>query len=83
MDYLIDPTYRNINRLFILSFKNDDNNPTRDSFDKCYMSLVKTEDFNVLIDKKPFLDQPRKTNKNHMKNLSKCQEMMTIQQKTY
>ena len=30
---MIDPTFRNINRLFVLSFKNGD--PTRDSFDKC------------------------------------------------
>ena len=37
IDYLIDPTFRNINRLFILSFKNGNNDPTRDSFDKYYM----------------------------------------------
>ena len=29
-------------------------------FDKCYMSLVKMKYFNVLIDNKPFLDQPVK-----------------------
>ena len=32
--YMIDPTFRNINRLFVLSFKNGDSNPTRNSFDK-------------------------------------------------
>ena len=32
LDYMIDPTFENVNRLFLLSFKNDDNNPTRDSF---------------------------------------------------
>ena len=37
LDYLIDPTFANINRLFVLSFKNGDNDPTRNSFDKYYM----------------------------------------------
>ena len=34
---MIDKTFRNINRLFVLSFKNDDDYPTRNYFDK-YMS---------------------------------------------
>ena len=34
LDYLIDPTIRNIKRLFVLSFKNGDNDPKKDSFDK-------------------------------------------------
>ena len=33
LDYLIDPTFRNTNRLIVLSFKNGNNDPTRDSFD--------------------------------------------------
>ena len=41
LDYLIDPTFRNMNRLFILSFKNDENDPTMKSFYKYYMPLVK------------------------------------------
>ena len=50
LDYLIDPTFRNINRLFELSFKND---------------------------------QPLKTKQASMKNLLKCQEMVTIQKEIY
>ena len=61
-DYLIDPTFRNINRLFVLSFKNVNNDPTRDSFDKYYMSLVEIKDFNALIDNKTFFDQQVKNN---------------------
>ena len=34
LDYLIDPSFRNINRLFTLSFKNGNNDPTKDSFQK-------------------------------------------------
>ena len=40
LDYTIDPTFRNINRLFVLSFKNGDNNPTRNSFNKYYILLL-------------------------------------------
>ena len=35
LDYLIDPTFRKIDRLFVLSFKNGSNDPMRGSFDKC------------------------------------------------
>ena len=41
LNYLIDPTFRNINRLLVLSFKNGDYDPNRISFDEYYMPLVK------------------------------------------
>ena len=61
LDYLIDPTFRNINWLLVLSFKNGNNDSTRDSFDKYYMQLVEIKYFNALIDNKPFFDQPVKS----------------------
>ena len=57
IDYLIDPTFRNINRLFVLSFKNGDDDPTRNSCDIYYMTLVEIEDFNALIDNKTLFRQ--------------------------
>ena len=54
---MIDSTFRNIDRLFVLSFKVGENNPTRGYFDKYYMPLIEIKDFNTLIDNKPFLDQ--------------------------
>ena len=57
LDYLIDPTFRNINRLFLLSFQNGDNDPARDSFEKHCTLLVEIKDFNALIDNKLFFDQ--------------------------
>ena len=56
LDYMIDPTFRNINKLFVLSFENGDNNATRDSYSLYDMILVKVKDFNALIDNKPFFD---------------------------
>ena len=56
LDYLIDPTFRSINRLFLLSFKNGNDNLRRDSFDLYCMALVEIKYFNALIDNKPFFD---------------------------
>ena len=57
LDYKIDLTLRTINTLFVLSFKNSENNSSRFSFDKYYMPLVEIKDFNVLIDHKSFFDR--------------------------
>ena len=59
-NYLIDPTFRNINGLFELSFKNGYDDPTRYSFDDYYMPLTEIIDFNALTDNNPFFDQPVK-----------------------
>ena len=60
LDYLTDPTFKTIKRLFLFSFKNGDNDPTRYYFDEYYESLVEIEDFNALTGNKPFFDQPVK-----------------------
>ena len=69
LDYLIDPTFRNINRMFVFSFKNGD--PTGDFCDKYYMPLVEIKDFNALIDNKPFFDQPVKNKQEAYEKLIK------------
>ena len=82
MDYLIDLTFRNINRLFVLSFKNGNDDPTRYSLDKYYMPLVEIKEFNALIDNNQFFDLPvKKRSRKPMKNLSKCQEIMQCNRK--
>ena len=57
---MTDPTFRNINRLFVSSFKYHDNDPTRNYFDKYYMLLAEIKSFNMLTNNKPFSDQPLK-----------------------
>ena len=51
VNYLIDPTFTNVNRLFVLSFQRiaGENNTTKDY-----------RDFNVLIEWKSFFDLPLK-----------------------
>ena len=67
----------------VFSFKNGGDDPTRNSFDKYYMPLVKIKYCNPLINSKPYFDQPVKTNKKRMKNLPKCEEIMITQQEIY
>ena len=57
LNYLIDPTFTKVNRLFVLSFENEDD---RRSFSKYYVPNVQIKDFNVLIDGKSFFDMPIK-----------------------
>ena len=56
-NYLIDPTFTKVNRLFVLSFENEND---RISFSKYYVPNVQIKDFNVLIDGKSFFDMPIK-----------------------
>ena len=57
LNYLIDPTFTNVNRLLVLTFENEDD---RTSFSKYYLPKVEIKDFNVLIDGKPFFEIPIK-----------------------
>ena len=45
---MIGLAFRNINRLFVLSFKNGDDDPKKNSFDEYYMPLIEIKDFNAL-----------------------------------
>ena len=55
LNYLIDPPFTNVNRLFVLSFPRNNNTDSRYSFSNYYVPKVKVNDFNVLIDGKAFL----------------------------
>ena len=56
LNYLIDPTFTNANRLFVLTFKRNNAGDNRDSFSQYFVSKVEIKDFNVLIDRKSFFD---------------------------
>ena len=64
LSYLIDPTFTNVNRLFVLSFERIEENNIkkdyRDSFSHYYVPKVEMKDFNVLIDEKRFFALPIK-----------------------
>ena len=58
LNILIDPTFTNVNRLFVLAYQNADD---RHSFSQFYIPKVLVKDFNVVIDKLAFFDLPIKT----------------------
>ena len=58
LNILIDPTFTNVNRLFVLAYQTAND---RQSFSRFYLPNVMVEDYNVIIDKLAFFDLPIKT----------------------
>ena len=54
----IDPTFTNVNKLFVLAYQTADD---RQSFSQFYLPKVTVKDFNIIIDKLAFFDLPVKT----------------------
>ena len=72
LNYLIDPKFINVNRLFVLSFQriageNNAEKDYRDSFSRYYVPNVRIKDFSVLIDGKSFFDLPIKNEKKSLR----------------
>ena len=57
---MIDPTFLNLNSLFVLYFPRNNNADSRYSFSNYYVPNVKINYFNVLINGKSFFDLPIK-----------------------
>ena len=55
LNYLINPSFRGVNRLFVLSFENEDD---RISHSMYYLPKVEIKDYNVMIDGRNVFDQP-------------------------
>ena len=51
LNILVDSTFTNVNRLFVLAYQNDDD---RQSFSNFYIPKVMVKDYNVIIDKLAF-----------------------------
>ena len=64
---MTDPTFTKVNRLFVLSFENEDD---RTSFSKYYQPNVQIKDFNVLINGKSFFDMPIKNEQETYKQIT-------------
>ena len=59
LSILIDTTFTNVNRLFVLAYGQVNND--RQSFSRFYLPNVVIKDYNVIIDKLAFFDLPIKT----------------------
>ena len=58
LNYLLDPTFTKVNRLFVLPLENEND---RTSFLKYYVPNAQIRDFNLLIDGKSFFDMSIKS----------------------
>ena len=67
LNILIDPTFTNVNRLFVLAYGQDNND--RQSFSRFYLPNVLVKDYNVIIDKLAFFDLPTKTKEEAYKKI--------------
>ena len=54
LNILVDPTFTNVNRLFVLAYKTADN-IDRQCFSRFYLPNAMVKDYNVIIDKLTFL----------------------------
>ena len=85
LNHLVGLTFKNANRLFVLSFQRiaAENNTTkdyRDYFSNYYVPNVRMKDFNVLIDGKSFFDLPVKNEEEtYKKIIVMWVEIMTTQ----
>ena len=58
LDVLIYPSFQEVNRLFVLPFNALDD---RTGHSRYYLPTAKVKDYNVMIDRKKFFDQPIKS----------------------
>ena len=59
LDYLIDPSFQGVNRLFVLSLENTTD---RTVHTKYYLPTVERKDYNIMIFGQNLFDQPVKNN---------------------
>ena len=55
LNHLINPSFQKVNRLFVLSFENEDDRTSRSMY---YLPKREIKDYNVMIDGRNFFDQP-------------------------
>ena len=55
LNYLINPSFQGVNRIFVLSFENENDRTSHSTY---YLPKVEIKDYNVMIDGRNFFDQP-------------------------
>ena len=68
LDFLTDSSFQGVNKIFVLSFNNDDSRKS--------LLNVEITDYNVMIDGRNFFDQPIK---NYLKTFDKFWKIATGQ----
>ena len=68
LNYLIEPSFQGVNRLFVLAFEND---VQRTSHSNYYLPNVEIKNYNIMINGENFCDQPIKKRKIIYDNIRK------------
>ena len=68
LNHLLDPSFQEVNRLFVLSFENEDDRKSHPTY--C-LPKVEIKDYNVMIDGKNFFDEPINNNFKTYENIRK------------
>ena len=68
LNYLIEPSFKGVNRLFVLAFENDAQRTVHSGYD---LRNVEIKNYNVMINGENFFDQPIKDNKVTYENIRK------------
>ena len=75
LEFLIEPSFQEVNRIFVLSFENKDD---RKIHKKYYLLTIKIKDYNVMIGGRNFFDQPVKNNLATYEKLQLVKKMITL-----
>ena len=67
LDFLIYPSFQGVNRLFVLSFKDDDDHKSH----KQYLPTMEIKGCNVMVNGRNFFDQPIKNDLKTYENIRK------------
>ena len=68
LEFLINPSFQGVNRLFVLSFENENE---RTSHSNYYLPKVEIKNYNVKIDGRNFIDQPKNNKIKTYENIRK------------
>ena len=68
LNYLIEPSFQGVNRLFILAFENDTQKTSHSGY---YLPNVEIKDYNITINGENFFDQPIRNKKITYDNIRK------------
>ena len=69
LNYLVEPSFQGVNRLFVLAFENDAKRTLHSGY--YYVPNVEIKDYNIMINGENFFDQPIKNNNVTYENIRK------------
>ena len=67
----LDPSFEGVNRLFLMEYSREANQPIRNGHQKYYLPRIDLKKYNVIIDGRNFYDNPIENNS------EKCRELKT------